>query len=472
MADLDDKTAELVEETKITPTAARNLDLEEEKRLKPEVKKLLKMFEEAGYQTHRGTNSYLLANIIVDYTQRILLERANTMTYLNYWETDDIAVLAPLAFGRYRIYNMRSSGTIYQAVNDGPVGQTYQGSVRISNGEFMQGAPLMVNLGNPSHIVKPLPLKVAYDELLAGSSLVVSQTPKDFGEPDFFESFMDEDGRYIEQDYLILPDEEGQAIFIPTELFLEKIRKSEYPKGTNAKLLVFTRREDINPDLTPIRDAIEIDCDYLRFITSELMAKFAILNRMSVESFAKFLKLRYGTTAKFDGNVIYAALPTDKLEEVLGFAKRNVISPVGQEWEIREMGKVTVVVDTWSEDKESEESKSRLAEIVNYLNDNIGGIADPNEIAPMADYYTDEFYRERYGFKGVKEKEKDGVYTYVKFGESHGTHDHIDHIDDADSDACCDANEAVVEESVPLGGFYLVEVLTADEVDEGCGCAD
>lgn len=505
MADLDEKTAELVEEKKITPTAARNLDLEEEKRLKPEVKKLLKMFEEAGYQTHRGTNSYLLANIIVDYTQRILLERANTMTYLNYWETDDIAVLAPLAFSRYRIYNMRSSGTIYQAVNSGPVGQTYQGAVRISDSEFMQGAPVMVNLGNPNHIGKSLPLKIAYSDLLSGGSLVVSQTSKDFGEPDFFESFMDEDGRYIEQDYIILPDEDGQAVFIPTEFFLEKVRKIEYPKGTNAKLLVFTRREDINPDLTPIRDAIVIDCDYLRFITSELMAKFTILNRMSIESFTKFLKLRYNATARFEGNVIYADLPTAKQEEVLDFARRNVIAPVGQEWEIKEMGRVTVVVESYSEDRESEEMKSRLAEIVKYLKDKIGGVADPHEIESMANYFTDEFYRERYGYKGIKEKETDGVYSYVKFEDNYGytdsdnSYEHHDHYDSgADSagvvehphdhdhhphdhdhhshehgeDCGCDVVDAEMEYAASREGFYLVEVLTADEVDEGCGCAD
>lgn len=498
-----EKLAELTEEPKVAPHAAKSLDLEEEKKLKPEVKKLLKMFEEAGYQTHRGTNSYLLANIIVDYTQRILLERANTMTYLNYWETQDIAVLAPLAFERYRIYNMRSSGTIYQAVNGGPVGQSYQGSVRISKNEFMQGQPLLVNLGHPNRITRPLPLKVAYEDLLAGSSLVLSskeQPAKDFGEPDFLESFMDEDGKYIEQDYLILPDEEGQAVLIPTNYYLERIKKVDYPVGTNARVLVFARKTDISPDLTPIRDAIEIDCDYLRFITTELMAKFAILNRMSVESFIKFLKLRYFTEAKVQHNKIYADLPQEKLGEVLDFAVRNVIAPVGQEWEVAEMGKARVVVASWSDAKDSLEIKERILEIISYLKSSVGRVLDPHEIEPMVNYYVDEFYRERYGFKGVKVKEEDGVYPYVVFEDTnnrnnrnthnsneehlheyheytelHEHHEHHDHHHDHpdgehDEDCGCDTAQIEYEMNEAREGFYLVEYLTEAEFEDSKSC--
>lgn len=473
-----EKLAELTEEQKVAPHAVKSLDLEEEKKLKPEVKKLLKMFEEAGYQTHRGTNSYLLANIIVDYTQRILLERANTMTYLNYWETQDIAVLAPLAFERYRIYNMRSSGTIYQAVNDGPVGQSYQGSVRISKNEFMQGQPLLVNLGHPNRITRPLPLKVAYEDLLAGSSLVLSskeQPAKDFGEPDFLESFMDEDGRYIEQDYLILPDEEGQAVLIPTNYYLERIKKVDYPVGTNARVLVFVRKTDISPDLTPVRDAIEIDCDYLRFITTELMAKFAILNRMSVESFIKFLKLRYFTEAKVRDNKIYADLPPEKLNEVLDFAARNVIAPVGQEWAVAEMGKARVVVTSWSDAKDSLEIKERILEIISYLKASVGRVLDPHEIEPMANYYIDEFYRERYGFKGVKVKEEDGVYPYVVFEDTNNrnsneehSHEHPD--GEHDEDCGCDAAQIEYEMNEARDGFYLVEYLTEAEFEDSKSC--
>lgn len=468
MIDINEKTAELVEERKVTPTAAKNIDLEEEKKLKPEVKKLLQMFEDAGYQTHRGTNSYLLANIIVDYTQRILEERANILTYLNYWETDDLSVLAPLAFERYRIYNMRSTGTIYQAPNAGPIGQTYKGAVRISHGEFMQGSPMIVNLGNPLKLPSSLPLKIKYDQLLSGGSLVFAGNPEGYAKPDFIESFMDEDGKYIEQDYIILPDEEGQAIFYPTHHLVEKLKNS--PSLQNAttarelgtlRLLVYIRKTDIIPNLTPIQDAIEVDCDYLRFITSELMAKFAILNRMSVESFVKFLKLRYNADAKIQGNQIFANLDPLKLQEVLNFAIRNVIAPVGQEWEIVRMNQYSIVVRT--------NNPVKTDEILEYLKLNIPRVLAMDEMHGIVDYYIDEFYRERFGFKGTKEMANDETsFQIMAGGKNDGTEDlndsdYLDNFTGGDGSNEADESDFANE---PVELFGVVEFLSIEEYEK------
>lgn len=308
-----------------------------EQTLNPEVKKVLEMFESYGYVTHKGSNSFILANILVDYAERVNQEKTNLLSSRNYWETEDTNIVTILAFERYRIYNTRSTPDIF---TDGK-GNTIKGQKEYS-----------LIIPNPGKIKEPVNLKVNYEELLTGSNI-----------EGLNESGMDESGVYLEMDYVILPNIDGIAFLYPLSGFSEKLKNKK-----SAKITLYLREELNTHGLELIKSGYEVDADYLRFVTTELFAKFRILNRMSKANFLRFLNLRYKKPFKIEKSVIISSI---KEPEILDFAKANVIPDMGESWTMEFAKTVKISISDsglldFLKDKEEIIHSSKLEETILY----------------------------------------------------------------------------------------------------------
>lgn len=344
---------------------------DEERTLNPELKKVLKLFEDYGYVTHKGSNSFVLANILVDYSQRLLEEKAANLAYLNYWETQDISVLSRLAYERYRIYNTRKTPNLYEnSKSSYGLLRTYHNDQEV----LADCEEYTISLGNPLKISAPIKLKKTYDSLYA-KSLLVDENDNQVG----LESFMDDEGGFIEMDYIIIPDLDNEATFIPSKTLIDNLKQS---KSKNIKLKIFLEKSSAPPaSLKKIKEGYDIDCDYIRFVTTELFAKFKILNRMSVYNFVKFLKLKYKKDFKIEGNVIIS--PVKEGEEILDFARRNVIPVLGKSWEYETTSKITL------------EAEEGLYEHFK----NHDAIIKSEDLDDYIDYVTKDYYSSKYGFR-------------------------------------------------------------------------
>ena len=405
------------EEYKISPASKIQLSREEEKQIHPEVQKVLDMFEEAGYITAKASNSYVLAHIIADYANKAIKERNHSLALLNYWETDDIEVVTRLAFERFRIYNTRTVGDLHESPADFSLvdyDEEISGGVRYNPSFIMKAEKHWVGLGNINDLQQPVNLKILYSDLLAGGGLAISNK-ENRQKFNYVESFMDTGGAYIEKHYYILPDENGYAILYPTELLLSEIKKSKF-KNTTLKLLLFKRRTDnLEPMLSRTKESIEITVEYLRFITTELFAKFAILNRMSLTSFLKFVKLKYDADVVIKGNQIFHNVGDYTAEEIENYANYNVIPPGKDLWESTKVSKVWIIIGSDSEDRHTEELKNRISQIIEKIRAKIDRIATVEEFEDQVFYVIGEHYSELYGMKAFQQRRLDQIeFSIVK----------------------------------------------------------
>ena len=400
-------------EYKISPASKFQLSREEERQIHPEVQRVLDMFEDAGYITAKASNSYVLAHIIADYANKVIKEKNHSLALLNYWETDDIEVVTRLAFERFRIYNTRTVGDLYSVPTEHfDLDEEIAGGVRYNPTFIMKAEKHWVGLGNINDLQQPTNLKILYSDLLAGSGLAYSNKDERL-KFNYVESFMDTGGAYIEKHYYILPDENGYAILYPTELLLRDIKRSKF-KNTTLKLLLFKRRTDnLEPLYSRAKESVEITVDYLRFITTELFAKFAILNRMSLTSFLKFVKLKYDADVVIKGNLIFHNVGDFTAEEIERYANYNVIPPGRDLWKTVKASKVWIVVGSDSEDALTVEMKERINQIMDLISSKIDRIATISEFEDQAAYLVGEYYRNLYGMKAIQHEKQDQIVISV-----------------------------------------------------------
>ena len=357
------------------PTSVHALQVQNKERLKPELQALLDKFEEAGYLTHKGTNSYVLANIIVDYTDRMIHDRLANTGNLSYWESQNIALVSLLAFDRYRIYNMRSTPAVYQAARPGIIGQQVMNAVYNTTDTVLQGKYHSINI--PRHAwYAPINLNCQYQDLLSFAYLTTPDGKT------YQESFMTSDGVYIEQDYYIVPDIKGNS-YLHLINYPNKSEKIEYLN------LVFLTTSIKEPEGIRLNTGLQITPDYLRFVTTELFGKFKTLTRMQGSQFQKFLTLKYNCDIQINGNdiIIPDFLPEDEIRD---FADKHVLLPVKtKKWVIHQAQKMPIYAPDG---------------LYQYLNKEINGLVTNNN--DTIKYYVSKYYLDTYGVQGIKMQEE------------------------------------------------------------------
>lgn len=330
-----------------------------QKSQRDDLQMFLSLLNDAGFQTNKGSNTYTLAGVITDFVHRIIDQRKQDLSILSLWETEDTAVLVPLMYARYRIYNERHHPQIFdisslnlQNAKEFDEVQGYRKLVHIGDGKLAALANVkkftIAKLSNE----EPTPLGIRYDDLLTGSKLVLDSK-------EYFESYTSETGVFHERDFVILPDERGIAVFYP---ILDFKKALGFDKDAVIELTLLTRPA---PDaqayeFDQVKDFVEITPDLLKFTLTQLMARFPTQRGQSLAEFQEYLQNKFGIDSFIYQNYIFADLKPLDFEELNNFAERNVFNYSGN---LKVPGKCRVWVEL--------ENKIYQKELMDFIKKNL-----------------------------------------------------------------------------------------------------
>lgn len=264
------------------------------------MQELLEVFEKYGYSTAKGSNTYVLASVISDYLDKALTRKQAALNEHNFWTTNNINIATRIAFERYGIYNTRSHYRYYQS--DDKLVQTKDGHTDVNVEKVSLGTAKFLSMD------KPAKLYLEYQDLVAGSYCV--------GEHEYHEAGISAEGTFVPGDYVIMPDNNGYAVFQP----LRKFKSNE-----NVNITLYTKKVQTNHNVSMVKEALIIDCDYLRFVVRELFMKFKIFNNMSIESLQDYIQQVTGITPYCKDKVLYFVPKSEtQKQEIEQFAKLHV----------------------------------------------------------------------------------------------------------------------------------------------------
>ena len=308
---------------------------DKQKSQQKDLETLLGMLNLKGFQTNKGSNTYMLASTVVDFINKVIDQRQNDLSILSLWDTQDLSALVPLLYDRYRLYNERHQPKIYDIKNlylkdqleyFKPV-PSYQKLVCFDPKNELACLAftktiIIARLDN----IAPTSLGIEYDELFAGSQLLLNI--KGSGDREFFESYTSEFGVHQERDYIILPNETGEAVFYPITDFRQYSEKTD----DSMSLTLLVRPNDMkgygDDILFPlVKDYVEITPDLLRFTLTQLMQNFAKFRGLSLQELAEFVAYRYQVDHKLTEEEFVVDASNAILQEIREFADRNLGYP-------------------------------------------------------------------------------------------------------------------------------------------------
>lgn len=347
-----------------------------------EVDELLHRLNQAGFQTNKGSNSHLLANIVVDFVNKVISKRKHDLSILSLWDTQDMNVIVPMIFDRYRIYNERHQPKLYDiGVLDGldaeqleffePV-QNHTRLVLVKSGIAAYAKLHRVTISRLDN-EQPTKLGIQYDDLYSGSELSAD------GE-EFFESFMSESGIYQERDFVILPDAKGQALFYPITDF-----RHAGVSGVLELTLLSKHKAGKPYELELLKDEVIITPDLLRFVLTQLMSRFPIYRGMSKDEFKEFIELKFNVSCIINSNEMVVDATDHIIEDLQAFADRNVFGNV----KVTKAGKSTVSV--------SIEDVTLNQKLQDYLQDKFAEIEPTDKLKEKVYSLVDMFYAVTFG---------------------------------------------------------------------------
>ena len=279
---------------------------DKQKAQQKDLETLLGMLNLKGFQTNKGSNTYMLASTVVDFINKVIDQRQNDLSILSLWDTQDLSALVPLLYDRYRLYNERHQPKIYDIKNlylkdqleyFKPV-PSYQKLVCFDpkNELACLAFTKTIIIGRLDNLA-PIPLGVDYNELFAGSQLLLNA--RNATDKEFFESYTSEFGVHQERDYIILPNETGEAVFYPITDFRQYSEKVD----DSLSLTVLVRPNEMKGygddiQFPLVKDYVEITPDLLRFTLTQLMQNFAKFRGLSLQELAEFVTYRYQVSHK------------------------------------------------------------------------------------------------------------------------------------------------------------------------------
>lgn len=303
---------------------------DKQKSQQKDLETLLGMLNLKGFQTNKGSNTYMLASTVVDFINKVIDQRQNDLSILSLWDTQDLSALVPLLYDRYRLYNERHQPKIYDVKNLFVKDQleyfkpvpSYQKLVCFDPKNELAclaftKTVIVARLDN----IAPTPLGIQYEELFAGSQLLLNGR-------ELFESYTSEFGVHQERDYIILPNETGEAVFYPITDFRQYSEKTD----DSMSLTLLVRPNDMkgygDDILFPlVKDYVEITPDLLRFTLTQLMQNFAKFRGLSLQELAEFVVYRYQVDHKLSEEEFVVDASNAIIQEIREFADRNLGYP-------------------------------------------------------------------------------------------------------------------------------------------------
>ena len=368
---------------------------DKQKAQQKDLETLLGLLNLKGFQTNKGSNTYMLASTVVDFINKVIDQRQNDLSILSLWDTQDLSALVPLLYDRYRLYNERHQPKIYDIKNlylkdqlehFKPV-PSYQKLICFDPKNELAclaftKTVIIARLDNEV----PTPLGIQYEELFAGSRLVLADL-------EFHESFTSETGVHQERDYIILPDSSGEATFYPITDF----RKSANAENSNPlELTLLVRPNNMkdygdDPNLASlelVKDYVEITPDLLRFTLTQLMQNFAKYRGMGPQDLADFVKLRFNCDIKLTETELVVDSNFATIQEIRDFAERNLSKFVQLNINKPKLINVNVVIANQPNLNQS---------LQKYLTDNLAKFEDAGRLKERVYQLVDMFYAVTFG---------------------------------------------------------------------------
>lgn len=337
---------------------------------KADAAKILETMKLNGFQTEPGSNTHLLANIMVDYVDRIAQTRREHITQSTIWGTNDLTLMANVLFWRYRIYNERHHPKLFDISEIGDSAQIgeplrlYRHLVKISESLAAEAGIESFMISSPN----PTTLGVQYKDVM---SLCFAEA----GGQTLKESKTSISGKYLEGDFLLLPNEAGYATFYPLKAINETVK---------LKLLVKKSPQQCN--LPVVKDSVEVDCDFLRFVLSNLLAKFAVFQGMQPQEIQDYISMKYHLESLLDATALILA-PTyaGTLKEIKTFVDENSATDL----RVQEAEELKVGIEV--------SGSLDFNEFVEFLNPRISGIFKKEEVKELLYKIIDDFFVLKFG---------------------------------------------------------------------------
>lgn len=380
-----------------------------EERMREILSGILTKMEANGFKTAKGTNTYTIANVVADFVTKIIDHRKHDLSALGIWGSNDLRVIVPMLFARYRIYNTRHTPAKYDVSH-----LNFGGSLKM--GEPLNGYGKLVRVADGSNVVaeaktetrlisnlkneEPTDLGIPYDSLFEGSKLTS-------GDKVFNESYMSQTGVYVERDFVILPDEDGDAVFYPITDFSQETSESL------TLTLLRKPKEELGCSFPKLSSGSEVTPDLLKFILTQAMARFAIFRGITTEELVIFIKEKFKTPVYWDKllQLISVDLPPADIESIQKFAEENVT----KEETIPKMVKPNTLVVTISGET------NLLPEIRNFVSARVSGIFEKEEAVMLVYSLVDEFFASKFLLNANFEKSQNRVTIKVDvLGEPSG----------------------------------------------------
>ncbi len=369
---------------------------DKQKAQQKDLETLLGMLNLKGFQTNKGSNTYMLASTVVDFINKVIDQRQNDLSILSLWDTQDLSALVPLLYDRYRLYNERHQPKIYDIHNLFVKDQLeyfkqvpgYQKLIcfNVKSELACLAFAKTVVIGRLDNEV-PTPLGVQYDELFAGSQLMLNQR-------EFFESYTSEFGVHQERDYIILPNETGEAVFYPITDFRQELQSTGDGDDTLILTLLVKPNDmrDYGDDLNfpLVKDYVEITPDLLRFTLTQLMQNFAKFRGMSLLELAEFVGYRYQKDFKLTDTELVIDASDAIIEELREFANRNLS-------EFDKQKNVKFVKPKITNVSVSIEEHALNHKLQHYLEDNLAKFEESSKLKERVYQLVDMFYAVTFG---------------------------------------------------------------------------
>lgn len=368
---------------------------DKQKAQQKDLETLLGMLNLKGFQTNKGSNTYMLASTVVDFINKVIDQRQNDLSILSLWDTQDLSALVPLLYDRYRLYNERHQPKIYNIKNlflkdqleyFKPV-PSYQKLVcfDVKNELACLAFTKTIVITRLDNEV-PTQLGVQYDELFAGSQLLLNDR-------EFFESYTSEFGVHQERDYIILPNETGEATFYPITDFRQEIQSDK--QGDSMTLTLLVKPNDMRDygdglNFPLVKDYVEITPDLLRFTLTQLMQNFAKFRGMSLLELAEFVSYRYQKDFKLTDTELVIDASDAIIKELREFANRNLS-------EFDKKKNVKFVKPKITNVSVSIEEHALNHKLQHYLEDNLAKFEESSKLKERVYQLVDMFYAVTFG---------------------------------------------------------------------------
>lgn len=368
--------------------------------IKSDMNQLLDDMERAGFSSRKGSNTYTLAAIVTDFIHKTINKRKQDLSMFNLWETQDLSILAPVMFNRYRLYNERSTPTVYDisgVVSSeskspkflDPVPGFYQLKY-LGNGCACHADIYSTTIARLTND-KPSKIGVKYSEILAGGTLTQ-------GKREFVESFMSETGVYHEKDFVILPDLEGNALFYPITDFSRH-------KGTLKLTLIVRPKTHPGISLPVIKEPTEVTPDLLKFTLTQLLSKFPVYRGMQLDELYEFIRVKYNKEMSLKGTEICTLLSDSSILELRDFAKLNVFGNVTVTKPLEHF--IVLKPHEWHD-------QTIHNSVIDYVQSNLSGLEEVDSLKEKVYKLVDDWFVKMFGLDANFAKSKNKIMIEIQ----------------------------------------------------------